>query len=262
MGTSANNGDSSSSGGVNIFELCVQQQLENSSSGGGTSNSLLLKCMSDLLQKQHEEEVELIESHAKSNRDNIVLLMAALVFFMQAGFAMVCAGAVRRKNLQNTMLKNMLDACGATIAFWAVGYAIAFGSEASSEVEDEEDFQNTLMGTSNFFLRNVADSEIVFWVFQYTFSAASATIVAGSLAERCQMTAYFYYSVMLTGWVYPIIVHAVWSTHGFLSPISQKPLFGVGMLDCAGGGVVHVTGGFTALIAAWVSKTSVCGKKI
>lgn len=219
--------------GSNSFDECISKQLQGDS---------LLQCMSTVLQKQHQTELSLIEQNAESNRNTTILLMAALVFFMQAGFAMVCAGSVRRKNLQNTMLKNILDACGATIAFWSIGYAIAFGESGSG---DDGNDGNTFIGSTDFFLWNIQDENIVFWVFQYTFSAASATIVAGSLAERCQMKAYFYYSVMLTGWVYPVIVHSVWSDHGFLSPISTKPLFDVGMLDCAGGAVVHVTGGFT-----------------
>jgi Amt family ammonium transporter len=89
-------------------------------------------------------------------------------------------------------------------------------------------------------------------VFRFTFSAAAATIVAGTLAERCQMAAYFYYSVLLSGWVYPIIVHVTWSDHGFLSPFKEDPFLGVGVLDVAGSGVVHLTGGITALAATWV----------
>jgi Amt family ammonium transporter len=160
---------------------------------------------------------------------------------MQAGFAMICAGAVRRKNLQNTMLKNLLDACGASVAFYSVGYALAFGDGSNP---------NGFIGTTNFFLSGVDD--VAFWLFQYAFSAASATIVAGTLAERCQMGAYFYYTIFLSGFVYPIIVHAVWSPYGFLSSGNVDPLLGVGVVDIAGGGVVHITGGVTALVATWV----------
>ena len=86
---------------------------------------------------------------------------------------MVCAGAVRKKNVQNTMLKNLLDACGAAIAFFTVGYAFAFGgSDATSP-------DKSFVGTSNFFLMDVDD--YAFWLFEYAFSAASATIVAGTL---------------------------------------------------------------------------------
>ena len=91
--------------------------------------------------------------------------------------------------------------------------------------------------------------DLAFWLFQYAFSAASVTIIAGTLAERCQMAAYLCYSLMMVGWVYPIIVHAIWNPQGFLSAYSVDPLWGVGMVDFAGSGVVHVTGGTTALFA-------------
>mmetsp|Transcript_16938 Transcript_16938/g.47536 ORF Transcript_16938/g.47536 Transcript_16938/m.47536 type:complete len:639 (-) Transcript_16938:3-1919(-) len=182
------------------------------------------------------------------SRDLFLLLCAALVFFMQAGFAMICAGAVRRKNLQNTMLKNVLDACGAALAFFACGYGIAFGGD------DDPGFEyapvNRYVGTANFFLLDVHN--LAFWAFQYGFSAAAATIVAGTLAERCQMKAYVYYSVFLSGWVYPVAAHAIWSVPGVLSPFREEPLLGVGVLDFAGSGVIHVTGGVAALIATWV----------
>lgn len=160
---------------------------------------------------------------------------------MQAGFAMVCAGAVRKKNVQNTMLKNLLDACGASLAFFTIGYAFAFGG--SDYAKDEK----TFVGSQNFFLIDVDD--YAFFLFQYAFSAASATIVAGTLAERCQMAAYLCYSFMLTGWVYPVIAHSIWSPQGFLSAYAVDPLWGVGLVDFAGSGVVHTTGGITALFA-------------
>lgn len=91
--------------------------------------------------------------------------------------------------------------------------------------------------------------DYAFFLFQYAFSAASATIVAGTLAERCQMSAYLCYSLVLAGFVYPVIVHSIWSNHGFLSSFHENPLFDIGVVDFAGGGVVHTTGGTTALFA-------------
>jgi Ammonium Transporter Family len=79
------------------------------------------------------------------------------------------------------MLKNLLDACGASVAFFAIGYALAFGGT------EPESPKKTFIGTENFFLKDVDD--LGFWMFQYAFSAASVTIVAGTLAERCQMAA-------------------------------------------------------------------------
>jgi Amt family ammonium transporter len=182
------------------------------------------------------------ELGARYTARSIGLVFAgALVFFMQAGFAMLCAGAVRKKNVQNTLLKNLLDACGASIAWYCVGYAFAFGGSNPASA------QKSFIGTTNFFFMNVRDA--AYWFFQYAFSAASATIIAGTLAERCQMAAYFGYSVVLVGWVYPVIVHAIWSPNGFLAADNVEPLLGVGMVDFAGSGVVHLTGGVTALVA-------------
>mmetsp|Transcript_36215 Transcript_36215/g.55354 ORF Transcript_36215/g.55354 Transcript_36215/m.55354 type:complete len:555 (+) Transcript_36215:360-2024(+) len=172
-----------------------------------------------------------------------LIYAASLVFLMQAGFAMLCAGSVRIKNVQNTMLKNLLDACGASLGFYTIGYAFAYGG-------DNFGGATTFIGTSNFFLMDVQN--YAFWLFQFAFAATAATIVAGTLAERCQMTAYLFYSTFLTGFVYPVIVHSVWSQNGFLSAYQEEPLWGSGMVDFAGGGVVHFTGGLTALIATYI----------
>lgn len=205
--------------GEEIFANCEQLL------GANATSTELLKCITVNFVQQ--------EGGAKEFARSVLLVIsAALVFFMQAGFAMLCAGAVRRKNVANTMLKNLLDACGAAVAFFTIGYAFAFGG--MDETSPHKDF----IGNTNFFLMNVTD--FAFWLFQYAFSAASATIVAGTLAERCQMTAYLFYSCMLTGWVYPIIVHAIWNANGFLSAYSVDPLWGVGMVDFAGSGTCVV----------------------
>lgn len=136
------------------------------------------------------------------------------------------------------MLKNLLDACGAAVAFYLVGFGLAYGS-------NNDDI--TFVGNRNF--AGTGDIDMGFWFFQFAFSATAVTIVAGTLAERCKMTAYFSYSLFLTGFVYPTIVHAVWSSNGFLSAFQKDPLGGIGVIDFAGSGVIHVTGGMTALIA-------------
>lgn len=212
----------------NPYQHCKEELGENASTDD------LLQCVSEILTVNAEVPLQY-------SRTVLLVYAAALVFFMQAGFAMVCAGAVRKKNVQNTMLKNLLDACGASVAFFTIGYAFAYGGS------DPNSTKKTFIGTENFFLLD--EENYAFFLFQYAFSAASATIVAGTLAERCQMAAYLCYSVMLTGWVYPVIVHSIWSPNGFLSAYAKEPLWGVGMIDFAGSGVVHVTGGVTALFA-------------
>lgn len=208
----------------------------NSCSATYSDQTKALQCMVDSLEKANNV--------TRTGMDVFFLLYAGtLVFLMQAGFAMLCAGSVRLKNVQNTMLKNLLDACGAALGFFSVGYAFAYGG---SEYGDAA----TFIGSKNFFLSG--DTNFVFWLFQFAFAATSATIVAGTLAERCQMTAYLLYSIMLTGFVYPVIVHAVWSYSGFLSAAAKDPLWGSGVVDFAGSGVVHLTGGITALFATYM----------
>ena len=179
-----------------------------------------------------------------SDTDSVVFacLQAALVFMMQTGFAMLCAGSIRQKNVKNIMLKNLLDACGGALGFWSVGYAFAFDTLTSGE--------RTFIGNHNFFLRDYQTGpEYINWFLQFAFAATSATIVAGAVAERCKMAAYLCYSVFLTGFVYPVVVHSIWSSNGFLTAFRADPFRGVGVIDFAGSGVVHLVGGATALVA-------------
>ena len=215
------------SGGGSTYQTCL-------ASVGSDSNDLL-ECIAGAL----DTSINTATENATNSVNTFFLIFAAtLVFFMQTGFAMICAGCVRINNVQNTLLKNLLDACGASIGFYTVGYAFAFGGTSS---------QTTFIGNTNFFLMDVENK--AFWLFQFAFAATSATIVAGTLAERCQMTAYLCYSVALSAFVYPVVVHSVWSNSGFLSASNANPLLGIGMIDFAGSCVVHVTGGMTALIA-------------
>jgi Amt family ammonium transporter len=169
------------------------------------------------------------------------LICGAMIFMMQCGFAMLCAGSVRQKNVKNIMLKNLLDACGGALGFWVMGFALAYDSGAG------------LFGTGGdrFLLWNY-DNHIDFF-FQFTFAATAATIVAGTVAERCKMSAYLCYSIFLTAFVYPVVVHTIWNGEGWLSAFNGDNLFlDCGMIDFAGSGVVHMTGGVTALVAAVV----------
>jgi len=174
-----------------------------------------------------------------------LLFAGALVFLMQSGFAMLCAGSVRQKNVKNIMLKNLLDACGGALGFYTVGYAFAYDSNSSGDT--------SFIGSNNFFIRNFSTgSEYIGWFFQFAFAATAATIVAGTVAERCKMAAYLCYSVFLTGFVYPVVVRSIWSPNGFLTAFTDEPFRGVGVIDFAGSGVVHMTGGATAFVAAIV----------
>lgn len=167
-----------------------------------------------------------------------LLFAGTMVFFMQAGFAMLCAGSIRAKNVKNIMLKNILDACGGAIGFWTLGYAFAYGD-------------GSFISSSNFVLKEAGSGgDYIGFFFQWAFAATAATIVAGTVAERCKMSAYLCYSIFLTAFVYPVVVKSIWDTYGFLSAFADEPLWGTGVVDFAGSGVVHMTGGATALIAA------------
>jgi len=191
------------------------------------------------------KSVAAVETSLTKFKDDVnvfyTLFCGAAVFFMQCGFAMLCAGSVRQKNVKNIMLKNLLDACGGALGYWSIGFAIAYGEGA---------FIGT--STERFFLNNYTESGGMYieFFFQFAFAATAATIVAGTIAERCKMEAYLLYSIFLTAFVYPVIVHAVWNEKGFLCAWNSDPLGGTGMLDFAGSGVVHMTGGCTALVAA------------
>ena len=140
------------------------------------------------------------------------------------------------------MLQNILDACGGALGFFMCGYSFAFGTE------------NPFIGGNGglFLLNGLTDgTDYIDFFFQFAFAASAATIVAGTIAKRCKMIAYFCYAVMLTAFVYPVVVHAVWSGSGFLAAGSSG-FMGVGMIDFAGSGVVHMTGGMCALIGAVV----------
>lgn len=220
--------DSAVATGSALFDACYRQHQ-------GVQDAVML-CLTQGLEQQYADK-------ASNTVQWLLVLAGALVFSMQLGFAMLCAGCVRRKNVGNTLLKNLLDACGAAIAWFVLGWAMAFGGE-----NGEKGF--TFAGNANFFLTGEVDYAV--WFFQYAFSAASVTIIAGTLAERCKMSAYICYSVFMTGFVYPIVVHSIWSTNGFLSASATNPFNGVGVIDFAGSGVVHLTGGSTALVATYV----------
>ena len=139
-------------------------------------------------------------SDAKYMADTLWVLVAAfLVFFMQAGFAMVESGFTRAKNAVNILMKNLLDFSMGSIAYWAIGFAIMFGAG------------NAFMGTSGWFVPSdsgVFRSSLEWssvpthaaWLFQLVFAATAATIVSGAMAERTQFKSYLIYSVFITGY--------------------------------------------------------------
>lgn len=171
---------------------------------------------------------------------NIVwtLVAAVLVFFMQAGFAMVEAGFTRAKNAVNIMMKNLLDFSIGSLCFFLLGFGLMFGAT------------NGLFGTTHFLLQGTVhnDWNFTFFIFQTVFAATAATIVSGAMAERTKFSSYLIYSVFVTTLIYPIFGSWVWGglLHG------GGWLEKMGFVDFAGSTVVHSIGGWVALAGAMV----------
>lgn len=171
------------------------------------------------------------------------LIAAVLVFFMQAGFAMVETGFTRAKNAVNIMMKNLMDFSIGSLGFWAVGFALMFGTTAGH-----------FIGTTGFFLSDGMPGKegwewtLVFFLFQTVFAATAATIVSGAMAERTKFTSYLVYSVVISAIIYPISGHWAWGSlfHG------DGWLEKLGFIDFAGSTVVHSVGGWCALAGAIV----------
>ena len=159
-----------------------------------------------------------------------LFLAAALVMFMQAGFALVEAGFTRAKNAANIIMKNLMDFSVGGITYWAFGFALAYGGSSLGGFIG--------YGDSWFFSDPTRSSE---WFFQVVFAATAATIISGAVAGRVKFSAYLVYTPFITGLIYPIVTHWVWGG-GWLASI--------GFFDFAGSGVVHMLGGTAALVGA------------
>ncbi|MBT8340165.1 MAG: ammonium transporter, partial [Desulfatitalea sp.] len=132
--------------------------------------------------------IDLVQSHANYLW---TLVAAALVFFMQAGFALVESGFTRAKNAVNIMMKNLMDFSMGSIFFWAVGFGLMFGVSKTG-----------WFGTSGFFLSDFTPGGdpwvLAFWMFQVVFAATAATIVSGAMAERTKFSGYLIYSFFVS----------------------------------------------------------------
>ena len=181
-----------------------------------------------------------------------VLITGFLVFFMQTGFALLEAGLVRQISAVNTLLENFIDAAITAIVWWATGFAIAFGSSTLG-----------IFGSDGFFLSNALSfsdgnatygagaagaslgiSTFAFFFFQFAFAATASTITTGAMAERTDFGGDLIYTMLLSGLGYPVVVHWVWNSGGWLAKLSY--------MDFAGSSVVHMFGGWTALVGAFL----------
>ena len=159
------------------------------------------------------------------------LIGAALVFWMQAGFAMVEAGFTRAKNTGNIIMKNLMDFCIGTVTFILIGFGLLMGEDVVG-----------LIGQPGFDIFTAyADFDFSNFVFNLVFCATTATIVSGAMAERTKFLSYCVYSAVISAVIYPVEAHWIWGG-GWLSQI--------GFHDFAGSCAIHMVGGISALIGA------------
>lgn len=166
-------------------------------------------------------------------------LCAFLVFFMQAGFAMVETGLTRAKNSVNIMMKNLMDFSLGAVLFWAIGYAIMYCSGDSNFLGFDTSL--SFLASANAPVDTAGYAGSAGWLFQVVFAATAATIVSGAMAERTKLISYLIYTCVITAIVYPISGHWIWGG-GWISDL--------GFRDFAGSTVVHSVGAWAALAGA------------
>eukprot|EP00924_Labyrinthula_sp_SR-Ha-C_P013789 maker-scaffold_5-snap-gene-13.9-mRNA-1 protein AED:0.01 eAED:0.01 QI:73/1/1/1/0/0/2/67/437 len=178
---------------------------------------------------------------SKTSSDNIWLIVAGtLVFFMHCGFSMLEAGS----NIGTVSIGGVF--------YWLFGWGFAYGDGCTSS-------SNSFIGGGGFAYDPDTDCLVdgvpvaALFFFQYTFAATAATIVSGAVAERITLGAYFVYAILMTGFIFPVVTHWAWSSAGFMSAFAEDGDLvdgSIGLIDFAGSGVVHATGGFAALVGA------------
>ncbi len=191
---------------------------------------------------------EAIDSDIGQVQENLnivwIILSAALVFWMGAGFAMVEGGFTRAKNAGNIMTKNLMTVSVAAIGYWAIGFALMFGIS-----------NGIMVGASHFFLEGFDNASprghwaYAFWIFHVLLAGVAATIVSGAVAERVKFSGYLIYTFIIALFIYPVFGHWAWGA--LFNPDNAGAwLSSLGFIDFAGSTVVHSVGGWSALAGA------------
>ncbi|MEQ8842728.1 MAG: ammonium transporter [Acidimicrobiales bacterium] len=193
-------------------------------------------------------DVEAANALSQAIMDNMWLVIAgAMVFLMQAGFAFVEAGLTRAKNIANIMAKNLADMAIGAVAFFIIGWSVAYGTSES----------RLWGGLNDFFFKDSGDPNALFdmsaglspatnFFFQVVFAATAVTIASGAMAERTKFSGYLIFSAAMTAFIYPVVVHWTWGG-GMIAQINIGDRV---YSDFAGSTIVHLTGGVAALVGA------------
>ena len=182
-----------------------------------------------------------------------MLIAGSLVFFMNAGFAMLETGFCRTNNATNVLAKNLIVFCVSALAYWMFGFGLMFGDTSALE--------NSFSGGTGFFLEILTPNNqysqfqelwpgrsiATLFFFQLTFAGTAATIVSGAVAERVKFWAFLLFSFFLVAFSYSITGHWIWSSQGWLYNLFK-------FRDFAGSTVVHSVGGMAGLVGAWLLK--------
>lgn len=214
----------------------------------GTLNEVAKAVKNEAAPKAESAPAEPASAAVKADIDTVqvnlnvvwMVMAGAMVFMMQAGFAMVELGFARAKNSINIIMKNFLDFCISALVFMFLGFGLMFGKSAGGWI-----------GTDGFWLANHAgnDSMWAFWFFQVVFAGTACTIVSGAMAERTKFVGYLVYAGLLAGLVYPLGGHWAWGSFGGGFGVGGEKgwLEAMGFVDFAGSTVVHGCGGACAL---------------
>jgi len=187
----------------------------------------LSKQLAFLRSEIFQQSIE-VERSADARLNFWLLIAAANVLFMQAGFALLEVGTVRAKNAKSILFKNIVDCCVGVLIWWIFGYALSQG------------------GFTEFNTHNLGDlkpEQAVYFFHSFTYSSTCATIISGGVAERISFSAYIGMAGIMVGFFYPVFAYWCWSEHGWL--------YELGYTDFAGTGVIHALGGISALVSAW-----------
>lgn len=168
-----------------------------------------------------------------------VLVTGFLVFLMQLGFAILETGMIQQGSAVNALLENFSEAGIGALAWWIVGFGLAFGVDNGSGLFGTTLFMPGIEMADTIFYGNI--SVLTMFFFQFAFAATASTITTGAMAERTNFIGHIIYNVVIVAFIYPIVVHWVWGG-GWL--------FQQGFFDFAGGAVVHTVGAVIALIGA------------
>lgn len=190
-------------------------------------------------------EAEITAAEVQFNLDQTWILLAGfLVFFMQAGFAMLEGGMIRETGVVNSLAENFMDACVTGIVFFIVGYGIAYGTYDAGLEGGSLTPLNIPLLLSNADGTGEGDGALlVGFFFQFAFAGAAATIATGAMAERTNFVGKLIYSAILGAIIYPVVVFWTWG---------QGWLTAQGFIDFAGSTIVHMTGGIVALVGAYM----------